>query len=80
MVLDSRGTCKPNGAACAGAPHITVPAGQWAGLPVGVSFFGRPWSEPALIRIAYAFEQATKTRRPPKLLPTADLGAAPLLP
>ncbi len=53
-------------AAVAGYPSITVPAGQVSGLPVGISFFGRAWSEPALLRIAFAFEQATKHRfRPP---------------
>jgi amidase len=57
----------------AGYPHITVPAGFFRGLPVGISFFGRAWSEPTLIRIAYAYEQATKHRRPPTFAPTADL-------
>jgi amidase len=59
-------------AAVAGYPHITVPGGYAFGLPVGISFFGRAWSEPTLIKIAYAFEQATKHRRPPTFPPTAD--------
>lgn len=57
-------------AARAGYPHITVPAGFIYGLPVGISFFGRAWSEPTLLRIAYAFEQKTKIRERPKFLPS----------
>ena len=62
-------------AAVSGYPNVTVPAGFVHGLPVGVSFFGRAWSEPTLIRIAYAFEQATRHRRAPRLLETADVPA-----
>jgi len=57
----------------AGYPHITVPAGFARGLPVGISFFGRAWSEPALIKLAYAYEQATRHRRPPTFAPTVDV-------
>jgi len=59
--------------AVAGYPHITVPGGFVFGLPVGVSFFGRGWSEPVLLKLAYAFEQATGHRRPPVFLPTTEL-------
>jgi amidase len=60
-------------AAVAGYPHITVPMGFVHGLPVGLSFFGRAWSEAVLIKFAYAFEQATKVRKAPELLPSAPL-------
>jgi len=62
-----------NAAAVAGYPNINVPAGMVGGMPVGISFFGRAWSEPILIKIAYAFEQATKARRTPQFLPTITL-------
>ena len=60
-------------AAVAGYPNVTVPAGYVFGLPVGISFFGRAWSEPTLLKIAYAFEQATRHRVAPRFLPTAEL-------
>ena len=60
-------------AAVAGYPNVQVPAGYVYGLPVGISFFGRAFTEPKLIRLAYAYEQATRHRQPPRLLPAADL-------
>jgi amidase len=60
-------------AAVAGYPHITVPAGYIFGLPVGVSFFSGAWQEPTLIKLAYAFERATRVRKPPEFVPTASL-------
>ncbi len=62
-----------NAAAVAGYPDITVPAGHVFGLPVGISFFGRAWSEPTLLKLAYSFEQATKVRRKPEFLPSVRL-------
>ena len=60
-------------AAVAGYPSITVPMGSTFGLPSGLAFFGRAWSEPVLIRIAFAYEQASKMRRAPTFLTTAAL-------
>jgi amidase len=72
-------------AAKAGYPSVQVPAGFVAGVrdkdtpeyPYGATFAGRAWSEPVLLRFAYAFEQATQTRRPPPGLPPLDPGCAP---
>ena len=61
-------------AATAGYPAITVPVGSSFGLPVGLSFAGRAYSEPTLLRLAYAYEQATLHRQPPQFLPTAPTG------
>ncbi len=64
---DIGGSSSP--AAIAGYPNITVPAGNVRGMPLGISFFGRAYSEPVLLKIAYAFEQASKARISPKFLP-----------
>jgi amidase len=63
-----------NAAAVAGYPNINVTAGFISGLPVGISFFGRAWSEPTLIRLAFGFEQAAKARHSPRFLSTIDGG------
>jgi amidase len=60
-------------AAVSGYPSISVPMGFVFGLPVGISFVGRAWSEPVLLRFAHAFEQATRHRKPPRFLTTAEL-------
>jgi amidase len=62
-------------AAVAGYPHITVPMGSVQGLPVGLSFVGRAWSEPTLLKLAYAYEQASKARRPPTFAATIALSS-----
>jgi amidase len=69
---DHGGASCSSPAAVAGYPHLTVPAGFVFGLPVGLSFFGRAWSEPALLKLGYAFEQATRARRTPRFRPTAQ--------
>jgi amidase len=70
---DSSSGGSSDSAAVAGYPNINVPAGFVRGLPVGISFFGRAWSEPVLIKLAYAFEQATKVRKAPGFLPSVEL-------
>ncbi|MFP6642240.1 MAG: amidase [Candidatus Latescibacterota bacterium] len=62
-------------AAVAGYPHVTVPMGYVFGLPVNISFLSTAWSEPTLIRIAYAFEQLTQHRQAPRFLQTVNLNA-----
>jgi amidase len=70
---DHFGGGSSNAAAVAGYPNINIIAGYEFGLPVGISFFGRAWSEPTLLKVAYGFEHATQARKAPKFLPTADL-------
>ena len=69
---DPGGASFSSPAAVAGYPHITVPAGFVCGLPVGISFVGAAWSEATLIRLAFAFEQATKHRRSPTFVRTVS--------
>jgi amidase len=59
--------------AVAGYPAITVPMGYTRGLPLGITFMGRPWSEATLLKLAYAYEQASKVRKPPGFEATAML-------
>jgi amidase len=68
----SSGGCS-TAAAVAGYPHVTVPMGQVRGLPVGFSFFGGAWSEAKLLGLAYAYEQASKARKPPTFAASAVL-------
>src|SRR3984957_13739379 len=69
---DSFGGGSSEFAAASGYPNVNVTAGFVRGLPVGISFFGRAWSEPVLIKLAYAFEQATKFRKAPRFLPRVE--------
>ncbi len=69
---DAEGDSFSTPAAVAGYPHITVPAGFVRGLQCGISFVGTAWSEPRLIAFAYAFEQATRHRRPPTFPKTVN--------
>jgi amidase len=64
-----------NAAAVAGYPNINVPAGFVFGMPVGISFFGRAWSEPTLLKIACGFEQLTKARKPPQFMRTVKISS-----
>jgi len=70
---DPSGASSTSPCAVAGYPAITVPMGYSFGLPLGITFMGLAWSEPALLKYAFAFEHETKVRRPPRFLPTADL-------
>jgi amidase len=60
-------------AAVAGYPSVTVPAGDLFGLPIGVSFVGRAWSDARLLALAADFEERTRARRVPRFLPTAEI-------
>lgn len=72
---DSGGGSSTSPCAVAGYPALTVPMGYFRGLPLGITFMGRAFAEPTLLRLAFAFEQATKHRQPPRYLPTAVLPA-----
>ncbi len=74
---DNSGEDFSSPAAVAGYPHITVPAGQVQGLPVGISFVGGAWSEPTLIRLAYAYEQASRQRQAPTFARTVNPQSVP---
>jgi amidase len=65
--------------AVSGYPHVTVPMEHIAGLPVGLSFFGRAWTEASLLAMAFAYEQATRHRAAPRFLATVDLDSVSAL-
>ncbi|MET0240912.1 MAG: amidase [Sphingobium sp.] len=60
--------------AVSGYPHLTVPMGLVKGLPVGLSFIGRPYDEARLLGAGHVYERAAHARTPPRYLPTADVG------
>jgi amidase len=70
---DPSGASSTSPCAVAGYPAITVPMGYALGLPLGLTFMGKAWSEATLLTLAYAYEQATKVRVAPRYLPTAPL-------
>jgi amidase len=70
---DSGGGSSTTPCAVAGYPAISVPMGYTRGLPLGITFMGRAWSEATLIKFAFAFEQASRARKAPRFLPTAEL-------
>ena len=70
---DAGGSSSTTPCAVAGYPAITVPMGYTHGLPLGITFMGKAWSEAVLIKLAFAFEQATKVRKAPRYLATAEL-------
>lgn len=69
----SSGLSASSFAAVGGCPHLTVPMGFVFGLPAGLSFFGRPWDEGRLLRLGYAYEQASRARRVPRFAPSATV-------
>jgi amidase len=81
-LLDPSGSTRGAGGGCstpsamAGYPNMSVPMGFIFGIPIGIAFFGRAWSEATLLKLAFAYEQATKHRQPPKFLATAEIGAS----
>ncbi|MEO8562235.1 MAG: amidase [bacterium] len=70
---DPCGSSSTTPCAVAGYPAITVPMGYTHGLPLGITFMGKAWSEAVLIKLAFAYEQATLVRKPPRYLPTAEV-------